>query len=346
MDMKKKAYLRTIEVTIAVIITFAVAYFIMPRASVTVDDVKISVLPTLEQNQGFRDCVMQLNYNCVNGYLRNFVPQNYDFTFDITEDPNTPHQGLPDKRISTESIYLAGTNNPQAANRDGLVLAYNFDVNSSPCFFPSYCTKDLSDFGNDGTLFFDPPWVAEGYYGHSYYFDGSGYSYIGAFSNNLRLNFPVTIIAWIKKNGDGIILATDSPSYQYGVSIYVESSKLVANFNNGLGDYNRKTGNTILQNGVWYGVAAVVRGNNDIDLYVNGVNDGGVYSGSATAVQYSNPGAWISQSGGSSFTGHIGPVRIYNRALSASEIGNMNVVPTEINLYNPKIIKVYYWRKE
>ncbi len=106
--MKKKAYLRTIEVTIAVILTFVIAYFIFPRATVPTEAPGLSILPVLEQSPEFRSCVTGLNYSCTEAFLRDYVPGNYDFTYDITEDPETAHAGLPTKKIYTESVYIAG----------------------------------------------------------------------------------------------------------------------------------------------------------------------------------------------------------------------------------------------
>jgi len=106
--MRKKAYLRTIEVAFAVILTFIIAYFVLPRSITPQDEARISILPVLEQKPEFRNCVMAVDFNCTYALLREFVPSNYDFAFDITENPNTPHAGLPAKRINTESVYIAG----------------------------------------------------------------------------------------------------------------------------------------------------------------------------------------------------------------------------------------------
>lgn len=109
--MNKKAYLRTIEVTVAILMTFVVAYFIFPRSVTPSEDAKISVLSVLEQKQEFRDCVTGLNYSCTEQYLRDYVPSNYDFVYDITEDPGAGHANLPEKQIYTESLFISGNIN-------------------------------------------------------------------------------------------------------------------------------------------------------------------------------------------------------------------------------------------
>ncbi len=38
----------------------------------------------------------------------------------------------------------------------------------------------------------------------------------------------------------------------------------------------------------WYTVAGVIRGHNDMDIYLDGVDDGGSYSGTATSMDTSS----------------------------------------------------------
>ena len=109
--MKKKAYLRTIEVALAVILTFIVAYSIFPRATTPQNEADLSILPVLEQREDFRSCVISLNYSCTDVFLRNYIPSNYDFAYDITDSIETGHAGLTAKEIYTESIYISGNIN-------------------------------------------------------------------------------------------------------------------------------------------------------------------------------------------------------------------------------------------
>lgn len=109
--MNKKAYLRTIEVSIAIILTFIIAYFLIPSSSIPSDIKSISILPVLEQDPGFRNCVTNYDFNCTENYLRDFVPPQYDFAFDLTQDPDFSHANLPEQDIYTESIYMSGNIN-------------------------------------------------------------------------------------------------------------------------------------------------------------------------------------------------------------------------------------------
>jgi len=74
----------------------------------------------------------------------------------------------------------------------------------------------------------------------------------------------------------------------------------------------------------WYTIAGVIRGQNDMDIYLDGVDDGGSYSGAATSMDTSSGepafGRWPALATDQYLTGNIEYVYLLNRALSASEI--------------------------
>jgi hypothetical protein len=88
--------------------------------------------------------------------------------------------------------------------------------------------------------------------------------------------------------------------------------------------YRRSKGGTSeLSPDIWYHVAAVVNGPTDMVLYLNGIDDGGIYGGSGGNLAYSSSGSSFIGSNSdvySYFNGIINEVVIYDRALSASEI--------------------------
>jgi hypothetical protein len=102
---------------------------------------------------------------------------------------------------------------------------------------------------------------------------------------------------------------------------------LAASFGDGKGQgsagYRRsREGTTALSLDTWYHVAAVVRGETDMSVYVNGVEDGGPYSGSGGSLAYANGNASIGTCHYANiyFSGDIDDVRLYERALSSEEI--------------------------
>ena len=69
-------------------------------------------------------------------------------------------------------------------------------------------------------------------------------------------------------------------------------------------------------------MAAVVRGETDMNVYVNGAEDGGSYSGSGGSLTYGNGNASIGTChyANTYLNGDIDDVRVYERALSPEEI--------------------------
>ncbi|MBW3023141.1 hypothetical protein KY308_03490 [Candidatus Woesearchaeota archaeon] len=106
--MNKKSYLRTIEVMIAILVTFLFVYFVFPKSQTPQENEQITVLKVLENNPDFRNCILGVEYGCVENYLKDYVPPNYDFVFDISEDVDVFRPNLPEKNINTETIYISG----------------------------------------------------------------------------------------------------------------------------------------------------------------------------------------------------------------------------------------------
>ena len=108
--MVKKAYLRTAEAVIAIMITFTMLTLFIHSESVAESRrVPDMVLDTLKDNQDFRTCVESRNTACINQTLADQIPDSYDFTFNYTDDPNSPVSvGLPSKRIFANSVMLTG----------------------------------------------------------------------------------------------------------------------------------------------------------------------------------------------------------------------------------------------
>jgi hypothetical protein len=90
---------------------------------------------------------------------------------------------------------------------------------------------------------------------------------------------------------------------------------------------------SILTQGVWYNATVVKNGASDTKLYLNGVQDGGTYSGDLPAGNQStfNIGRWTD---GTVFANATIPViHIYNRALTADEVArNYNAIKSRFNI--------------
>jgi hypothetical protein len=84
----------------------------------------------------------------------------------------------------------------------------------------------------------------------------------------------------------------------------------------------------VLAAGQWYHVAGVIQGGTNMSLYVNGVDDGGTYSGSGGTMGYTTTSSKIGGGNGNAGTGFVNgtidDVRVYKRVLSPGEVETLS----------------------
>jgi hypothetical protein len=111
----------------------------------------------------------------------------------------------------------------------------------------------------------------------------------------LKPQLPLSVSAWInlhQSEQNGMIIQSDqyngAHSGFYFRLAYDGSRRLALGYNDGGSDswtaIRKKVGTTILQPGRWYHVAGVIRGPQDMSIYVNGIRDGGEYGGAGSGV--------------------------------------------------------------
>lgn len=220
----------------------------------------------------------------------------------------------------------------------GLVGHWTFDGNKL-----IQNATDSSSSGNNGKLInFTSTTTVAGKFGQSLLFDGTNDRIM--LGDVLNLSLPISFSAWVRVDRDtgnnvAGIVSTDKATVltghnHSGAWFHVElPSRIVGvgygnNTACGASSRRSKGGTTALTFGRWYHVSAVVRGATDMDIYVNGVNDGGTYGGTGGTLVNITRGASLGYYGECSaslttdeyFPGAIDDIRIYNRALSAAEI--------------------------
>jgi Concanavalin A-like lectin/glucanases superfamily/PA14 domain len=205
----------------------------------------------------------------------------------------------------------------------GLVAAYSFDEANGATVF------DLSGTGNHGTISGATRNTA-GQYGAALDFDGTNDLVTVPDASSLDLTTGMTLEAWVRPlttSGWRTALIKEQP----GNLVY---SLYSSNNDNGRPQGRiRVNGSNFFINGssrlttsVWAHLAATYDGTN-LRLYVNG-SLVGTRAASGAMVNSANP----LRIGGSSvlgrwFRGRIDEVRVYNRALSATEIQNDRTTP-------------------
>jgi len=162
----------------------------------------------------------------------------------------------------------------------------------------------------------------------AYYFDGVD-DYIDCGNSTiLKPEFPISISTWVNIKSlnipVGIFLNCTGNARYYGVLLFVhDSGKVTTNYGNAgtIGPYSRrsKQGDTVLFLNNWYHIVTIFKNTDEIEIFVNGQNDGGHYDGYASSMEYDTDGS-----------GNIG--RFVN---STTNVPNYaNTILDDICLYN------------
>ena len=242
----------------------------------------------------------------------------YSFSWDSTTASNGNHtltavaRDAAGNKTTSAAQSITVQNNVQAPS--GLVAAYSFDQGSGSVL------SDLSGNGNNGSIL-NATWTTAGKFGSALSFNGSNARVDIADSSSLRLTSAMTLEAWVRPT------AIDS-SWRDIIFKGNDNYYLMASSNNGSlpvggiiagGSYAESFGTSALSTDSWVHLASTYDGS-ALRLYVNGTQVSSVAK-SGTILTSDNP----LQLGGDSiygqyFSGLIDEIRIYNRALTASEI--------------------------
>ena len=211
---------------------------------------------------------------------------------------------------------------PPAQAATGLVAGYAFSEGTGAT------TADASGNGITGTLTSGPAWVA-GRNGTGLSFNGSN-TYVDLGNPTaLQLTGSMTLSAWVYETAnvgdDGQIIAKSDGSSGWQLKSSPDTG--VRTFAIGISDSNgapiQRYSNTIRALNTWYHVTGVYDASaRTLSIYVNGVLDNGVLSGTVPATQrLSSVNANIGRrTGGFHIQGTIDDVRVYGRALQLVEI--------------------------
>lgn len=150
----------------------------------------------------------------------------------------------------------------------------------------------------------------------------------------MKPQLPVTISAWVEDDPDYSHFAFKNNfqhDHFYGIGLAAYDNGCVSvQFGDGgitqPESRRSKLGSSILTPETWYHIADIVRGATDMEIYVNGINDGGIDTGTGGAMAYNNGSGNIGRSDSSRvsqpnyFHGIGDGIRFYNRALTNAEI--------------------------
>lgn len=219
--------------------------------------------------------------------------------------------------INTVSISSAGL--LKQTSERGLVGYWTFDEGSGNV------AHDASFNGGDGVLTNNPTWQAgeSCRVGRCLSFDGTNYVDGGNIEDFITSDF--SIAAWVKKNVSGyyqtIVSKGDAGiGTNKGYRLRVESGDTILFTVTGDTESALNTTSTIT-NGLWYHIVAT-KDSSVMKVYINGIEVGNMAapSGSISNSLHFMIGR---QSTDWYWRGSIDDVRIYNKALSATEVRNL-----------------------
>lgn len=240
-----------------------------------------------------------------------------DYILDLTLAELKGYSNNPLVVVLTKAIYKLP---------DGLIAFYPFNGNAN----------DISENHLNGFSFASLTNDRFGNSNSAYHFNGSN-QYID-FPNDslLKPQFPFTLACWVKLeqyDPSNFMVVNDFALDIYaGACLQVTATGYAGmTYGNGgyISVYSRygKRGNTILNLNQWYHITGVFVSATQLELYVNGVNDGGVYAGEATHMEYSKVPGTIGRKDCGNYTfppyylkGYVDDVAFYNRVLNPNDV--------------------------
>jgi uncharacterized repeat protein (TIGR01451 family) len=213
----------------------------------------------------------------------------------------------------------------------GLVAHYEMEENGGTALV------DSSASGNTAAISGSPTWVP-GIHGLALNFDGTDDYALAADGTNLDITAAITLAAWVKPGKTAtqylIKKATQSGTDGYELSLATTGTAFVR-FNQAFSQnsYRLDTASLYPSDGnTWVHLAATYDGSY-IRIYFNGVEEGTAIAGPASITANDLAlGIGAQSDGGSKFQGAMDDVRIYDEALSASDIAALAELPPTADL--------------
>lgn len=207
---------------------------------------------------------------------------------------------------------------------------------------------DRSGQGNNGTLT-NGPVAAIGKVGQALSFDGVDDYIVSGSSLNMSSTDKVSISMWVKLASSSTqILMEQSTSFNSNNAFMVDESEYGTpgslQFNDRNGGYNIAYTSNAYNDNWWHHFVAVsdrsLDGLSQVTLYVDGVQDTVHHAAYREDISgnYGTYPLYIGSRSGSSyfFNGSMDEVRIYNRALSASEVQSLYDLGTPATVNGPE----------
>jgi chitodextrinase len=215
--------------------------------------------------------------------------------------------------LALVTVVVAGSSAARGdAAASGLVAAYSFDAGTGST------AADASGNGNDGAIS-GASWNGAGKSGGALSFDGGDWVTVGD-APTLDLSDGMTLEAWVKPTGSGTawrtaLVKNRASGVAYALYAQQGSSRPATTVR--VGTSKTTLGAAALPLDTWSHLAATYDGA-ALNVFVNGVPSGS--TAVSGAIRSSSAPLVIGGGSGQRFVGLIDEVRVYSRALTATEL--------------------------
>jgi hypothetical protein len=231
------------------------------------------------------------------------------------------------RTLTDNEIKVLAGSDPHCTPPSGIVGCWRMEEGSGAKLI------DGSGLGNDANIVGSPSWVVGARGGLALQLDGS--TQFASVPDSNSVNY-ITLVAWVKpgKIANQEVMTKVSGSSGYALSL--ASSGLV-NFILGDGSktYKVASTNTYLKDGSWTQIVGTFDGTT-MTIYKDGQPESSLLlTGAPKIIDYSSKtdmGIGGTNTGGNLLMGAIDDLRIYDHALSATEVSTLFGAPTSVNL--------------
>lgn len=106
--MDKKGFMKTVEVFMAVLVTFGFILAVLPKDVPDLDDQSIFRLKNLDIDDNFRNCVIRSDTACINATIDLLFEGRFLYDYEIYDAGDTPTLFVDENEVRTYSWFYAG----------------------------------------------------------------------------------------------------------------------------------------------------------------------------------------------------------------------------------------------
>ena len=111
--MNKKAYIRTLEAVVAILIIYIFTTSLLAKNNVNeasvpkdIELTQESILKEIQSSEYYRNCILSNNNNCINSLFQSSIKNIYGYNFSICTVSNCVVPATPEKEVYAKSLIV------------------------------------------------------------------------------------------------------------------------------------------------------------------------------------------------------------------------------------------------